>query len=314
MLKDQKILITGPAGQIAFPLAKALARDNEVWGIARFSKGGGREECEAAGIKTRMVDLAVADFSEIPDDFAYVLHLAAYIAPGEDYDGALRVNAEGTGLLLTHCRKAKAALVMTTTGVYRPNPDPWHPYLETDPLGDANVPSAPTYSVTKIAEEAVARLCARQLNLPVVITRMNAAYGPVGSANGSGGLPGYHCDAVLGDQTITFRSDPNPYSPIHERDIFNQVEALLNAAAAPATIVNWGGDQPVSAQQWCNYFAELNGTKAKLAVHQIPHTQSGVVNDNSKRLSITGPCQVDWRDGMKETFLARQKRFAAAAS
>ena len=36
MLSDEKILITGPAGQIAFPLAESLARDNEVWGIARF--------------------------------------------------------------------------------------------------------------------------------------------------------------------------------------------------------------------------------------------------------------------------------------
>ena len=36
MLSGEKILITGPAGQIAFPLAEHLAADNEVWGIARF--------------------------------------------------------------------------------------------------------------------------------------------------------------------------------------------------------------------------------------------------------------------------------------
>ena len=37
MLSGEKILITGPAGRIAFGLAKTLCRDNEVWGIARFS-------------------------------------------------------------------------------------------------------------------------------------------------------------------------------------------------------------------------------------------------------------------------------------
>jgi len=31
-----KILITGPAGQVAFPLARTLARTHEVWGLARF--------------------------------------------------------------------------------------------------------------------------------------------------------------------------------------------------------------------------------------------------------------------------------------
>ena len=36
-VKGAKILITGPAGQIAFPLAEYLAADNEVWGIARIS-------------------------------------------------------------------------------------------------------------------------------------------------------------------------------------------------------------------------------------------------------------------------------------
>ena len=36
MLSGEKILITGPAGQIAFPIAEFLAKENDVWGIARF--------------------------------------------------------------------------------------------------------------------------------------------------------------------------------------------------------------------------------------------------------------------------------------
>ena len=37
MLRGEKILITGPAGRIANGIAKTLAPNNEVWGIARFS-------------------------------------------------------------------------------------------------------------------------------------------------------------------------------------------------------------------------------------------------------------------------------------
>ena len=213
-----------------------LAPHNEVWGIARFSVPGSRDEVEAMGVTTRVVDLGDADFRDVPDDFTYVLHLAAAIGPSTDYDLSLRVNAEATGLLLNHCRKAKAALVMSTASVYKPHADPRHLYLETDALGEAVLPGVPTYSITKIAEEAVARYCARALELPVTIARMNTAY------SARGGLPAYHLDAIAAGKPVIVRNDPCPYSPIHQDDINEQVAALLDAATVPATIVNWGGD------------------------------------------------------------------------
>ena len=36
MLDSEKILITGATGKIAFPIARALAQRNEVWGAARL--------------------------------------------------------------------------------------------------------------------------------------------------------------------------------------------------------------------------------------------------------------------------------------
>jgi nucleoside-diphosphate-sugar epimerase len=38
VLRDEKILVTGAAGQVALPLVESLAGENEVWGVARFSK------------------------------------------------------------------------------------------------------------------------------------------------------------------------------------------------------------------------------------------------------------------------------------
>jgi len=292
-MREEKILVTGPAGQIAFPLCRYLAQDNEVWGIARFSEPGSRERVEAIGVTTRQVDLGAGDYGDLPDDFSYVLHLATFQGGGLDYDQAIRTNAEGTGLLLEHCRKAKAALVMSTTSVYDPDPDPRHAFVETSPLGDVHSPHAPTYSMSKIAEEAVARTCARLFDLPVVIARMNASYG------GNGGLPAYHLDWLVAGAPIVVRWDPCPYSPIHEDDINTQTEALLGAASVPATIVNWGGDEAVSPQEWCAYFGELTGLTPEVVVKEIPGTQRGAILDATKRMAITGPCRVSWRDGMK---------------
>jgi nucleoside-diphosphate-sugar epimerase len=126
MLEGKKILVTGPAGQIAFPLASTLARSNEVWGIARFTDPVSRERVESSGVKTHAGDLASGEFDGLPDDFDYVLHLATYRSGGLDYDQALRVNAEGTQLLLEHCRSSSAVLVMSTSEVYKPQADPHH--------------------------------------------------------------------------------------------------------------------------------------------------------------------------------------------
>jgi nucleoside-diphosphate-sugar epimerase len=292
MLRDEKILITGPAGRIAFGLARSLAAENDVWGIARFSTPGTREEVEALGVTTRVVELGADAFGDLPTDFTYVLHLAADFSD-DDYDRALRVNAEGTGFLLEHCRSAKAALVMSTLTVYRPNPDPWFAAREDDPLGDQKATHSAPYSVSKIAQEAVARFCARSLDMPTVITRMGSAYGD------RGGLPVMHLDAVANGEPVRVRHDPLPYSPIHDDDIAGQVEALLGAATVPATIVNWCGDDAVSAQAWCAYFGELLGVEPVVEVTPVPCASVGSVGDPTKRRSITGPCTVHWRDGFR---------------
>ena len=299
MLSDEKILITGPAGQIAEPLTRYLAEHNEVWGIARFGDADARARIEGYGVRTRSVDLAAGEFGDLPRDFTYVLHLAADQGMGLDYDHALRVNAEGTGLLLQHCAAARAALVMSTFSVYRPNPDPAHAYSEGDPLGDATPVHSPTYSISKIGQETVARYCARALGLPVTIARMNASYGD------NGGLPAIHLALPVADQPVVTRWDPCTYSPIHEDDICGQTEAMLAAASVPATIVNWAGDEPVSVQEWCAWFAELLGRPVRVEVRAVPGTQPSAISDNAKRLSLAGPCRVAWRDGMRRMVEAR---------
>ena len=299
MLTDEKVLITGPAGQIGYPLAQYLSSQNEVWGVARFSEPGSREKVEAHGITTRSLDLSVGNFTDIPDDFTYVIHLAAFKSSGHDYDQAISTNAEATGLLLQHCRKAKAALVMSTQSVYKPVDDPFYAFTETDPLGDVNYIMSPTYSVSKISQEAVARYCARALQLPVTIARMNASYGS------NGGLPAYHMDWIVAEQPVITRWDPCPYSIIHQDDINNQVEALLGAASVPATIVNWAGDEIVTVQQWCAWIGALSGFTPVVGVTAMPGTLRGSVSNVTKRLSITGPCSVSWKDGLQRTYEQR---------
>jgi nucleoside-diphosphate-sugar epimerase len=137
------------------------------------------------------------------------------------------------------------------------------------------------------------------LGLPVTIARMNASYGP------NGGLVAYHLDTVAAGQPVTTRWAPCRYSPIFQDDINAQAADLLAAAAVPATIVNWAGDDVVSVQDWCSYGASLLGLAASVEVAEVPGTLRGSAADVTRRAAITGPCRVGWQEGVRRTIAAR---------
>ena len=72
VLEGQKILVTGASGRVAFPIARALAQKNEVWGVARFTDPGSPSRLEAAGVRPVALDVSAAGFSTLPDDFHHV--------------------------------------------------------------------------------------------------------------------------------------------------------------------------------------------------------------------------------------------------
>ena len=57
MLENEKILITGVTGKIAFPIARALAPLNEVWGMARFTDTAGWDRVQSVGIRPIRLDI-----------------------------------------------------------------------------------------------------------------------------------------------------------------------------------------------------------------------------------------------------------------
>lgn len=288
MISDEKILITGVTGMVARPIALHLARDNEVWGLARFADPARRSDLEQAGIRTYAVDLAEEKLDGLPDDFTYVLHLAWARADLSQLEMSLRSNVEGAGLVLHHCRRAKAALVMSGMGVYSPSPDPWYAYREGDPVGRAATAYAPTSPASKLGLEAVARFCARAFDLPVTITRLNTWMGRPES------FPGMHISAVLEDRSMVAPFDPNPHNPIHTDDMLWQLEPLLEAASTRATITNWCGDDSTTAQEWMSLAGEWSGRGFRLEVREVPGSPAGTLADPERRRSLTGPCRTSF--------------------
>jgi nucleoside-diphosphate-sugar epimerase len=294
LLEGRKILITGPTGQVALPLARDLARKNEVHGIARFQRSGDRERMEAVGVHPLRVDLARDSLEDVPRDYDYVLNFAVVKSGDFDYD--LAANVEGVGRLMAHCRDARGFLHCSSGAVYQYAGH--QPLEESAPLGDNHRALFPTYSISKIAAEAVVRFAARQWELPTSIARMSVPYGE------SGGWPWFHLMMMKAEQPIAVHPEsPNLYNPIHEDDYIAQVPRLLEVADVPATTVNWGGSESVSIEQWCAYLGELTGLEARLQASES--ALGSLTMDLTRMHRLLGRTRVHWRDGIRRLVEAR---------
>jgi nucleoside-diphosphate-sugar epimerase len=290
-LENSKILVTGATGQLAYYIVSKLVQSNTVHTMARFGAPGSTEKLEAIGAICIKADYATDDLSHLDDDYDYALHFATYQVPGGvDFEEAIRVNAVGTGKLMSRFRHVKAFFFSSTCSVYQPQGA--HKLKETDPLGDSMRGHCPTYAFSKVAAEAVVKFAAEQFNIPTVIARMNVSYGQ------NGGLPVIHLDALRKGQPIYLYTDkPSYYNPIHEEDYYDKMQALLDHASVPPLVVNWCGSQTVSAEEWCEYMAELLGVVPKFVYSDqlIPGTPC----DTTRMHSLVGETRIDWRDGMR---------------
>jgi UDP-glucuronate 4-epimerase len=309
MIRDQKVLVVGCTGQVAAPLAKALASHNEVWGLARFRNQTVREELEATGVRCEVANLAEPDLSGLPEDFSYVLNFS--VARTGSWPRDLDVNAGSVGFVMEHCQKARGFLHCSTTGVYQPQAR--HVFTEDDPLGDNHRPWEPvlpflsTYSISKIASEAAARYGSRRWKLPTVIARLGVPYGD------NGGWPSLHLDMIAAGVPVAVHPDrPNRFNPIHEDDIAATLPAILDSAAVPPTVLNWAGS-PSSIEEWCAQLGELIGIEPQFA--ETTETIAGVPVDTTRLSRLVG--WHDWTgltDGLARMVAARRPELVRPAS
>jgi UDP-glucuronate 4-epimerase len=292
VLDGQKILITGATGKIAFPIARALAKRNEVWGAARFSSPAAKDKLAAAGIRALQLDMSTGDLSAVPDDFTYVFHAA--VDPGTgDWRACVRTNAHNSGKLLHHCRRASGFVYCSSGSIYG--------YQGRRPLTEADGPGVPlraNYSFSKIAGEAVCTWVAEQSGVPLTIIRICSTYGP------EGGAPADRLEMMLQGRPIRLHPDkPNNYNPIYEDDYVGLGIRALEVAAAPPVVVNWAGSETVSVEEYCAYMGELVGVQP--VFEYTPEAHTPLWPDVTYMHQVLGRTQVHWRDGFRRMIEAR---------
>jgi UDP-glucuronate 4-epimerase len=292
VLDGHKVLITGATGKIAFPIARALAERNEVWGAARLRRPEDRERLRAAGITTLALDLADPDFSTLPNDFDYVFHAAVDTGTG-DWTQCVRTNAHNSGTLLHHCRSAKGFVFCSTGSVY--GYQGRRPLRESDPPG---VPLRSNYSFSKVAAESVCTWVAERFGIPLTIIRICSTYGP------EGGAPADRLEAMLAGRPIRLHPDkPNNYNPIYEDDYVELGIRAMEVAATPAVVVNWAGSETVSVEDYCAFMGELVGVEP--VFDYTPDAHTPLWPDVTRMHEILGRTTIPWREGFRRMVAAR---------
>ena len=306
-IKGKKILVTGVTGWVAGPLATSLAaQGNTVYGAARFRDPAQREPWQAQGVQTVSIDLEKDRLDEVPSDLDIVLHFA--VAKSNNFEEAFASNAHGSANLMEKAasRSDKVSFFhCSSTAVYAPQDH--DPRRETDLLGDSHrpMPGMPTYSISKIAGEVLVQHTAKRLGVPTVIARLNVPYGD------QYGWMMFHLMMMERGIPVPVHVDqPTSYTPIHAEDIARSIPYLMSYASTPAEIVNWGGDQIVSIEDWCEEMSRLTGIEAKF--NPTTATIAAIIPDLAKLHDRGFHTTIDWRDGIRRQIAASRPELLKA--
>jgi len=282
-----RVLVTGATGRVGYPVARALAARHEVFGLARCRGAGDRERLTDAGIRPIVGDIATLDLEQLPEGITHVFHAAAHFGreSPSDWQQFFETNAQASGRLVA--ATPGAAFVYCSTGSA-------YAYQGRRPLAEDDPPGVHlgTYSLSKIAGEAVVRYAAGQCGTPLTIIRIFSTYGP------EGGAPVSRLRRILAGKDVVLHPDaPNNYNPIFEDDYVRLAIRALEVAAVDPVVVNYAGSETVSAEGYCAYLGELVGRPVR--IRYDADAPWPLWADVTRMHTILGRTEVPWREGMR---------------
>jgi UDP-glucuronate 4-epimerase len=280
----RRVLVTGASGLVALPVAIELAKNNEVYALARFSDPSQKRLVEEAGASAISFDLADPDLSPLPKSVDIVINYAVLpFTHKNHYD----VNAGATGRLARRYRDCQAFVQGSTGSLYEYQGE--RALREDDPYGLHS--SAENYAASKIAAEFLLKHLSEDYQMPTTIVRIFSFYGPRG-----GGVTQRIDQVARGEPVSVYPGVRNVHTPLYEDDYVEKTIAAAGIAKVGAEILNVGGTEAVTTQEYCEMAGEMLGKKP---VFVEKSTAWPIWADTTKMVKLLGPNKVSVREGVR---------------
>lgn len=297
-LFGKRVLVTGASGLVAFPVARELARDNEVFAVARWSDPEQRRALDEIGVKTVAFDMAEKDLSPLPKAVDVVINYGVLPQTHKDH---FEVNAGAAGRLARHYRDCEAFVHGSTGSLYHYQGE--RPLREDDAYGLHS--GYESYAASKIAAEFLLKQLSEDYGLPVTIVRIFSFYGP------RGGAVTQRIDQIArGLPVSVFPGVRNVFSPLYEDDYVEKTIGAATIAKVGAEIINIGGTEAVTTQEYCEMAGEILGKKPMFLENSPAWPIWG---DTTKMVELLGPNKVSMREGVRRIIEASHARLNVEA-
>jgi nucleoside-diphosphate-sugar epimerase len=293
-LSGKRILVTGASGLVALPVAVELAKDNEVFALARWSNPDQRKLVENAGAQAVSFDLANPDLSPLPKSIDVVINYA--VLPPNFGNMAYDVNTGATGRLARRYREAEAFVHGSTGSLYEYQGE--RPLREDDPYGLHS--SGENYAASKIGAEYMLKHLSEDYQLPVTMVRIFSFYGPRG-----GGLTQRVDQVARGEPVSVYPGVRNVHTPLYEDDYVEKTIAAAGIAKIGAEVINVGGSESCTTQEYCIMAGEMLGKEPIF----VENGRSWPIwADTTKMEKLLGPSKVSVREGVRRVLEASDQR------
>jgi nucleoside-diphosphate-sugar epimerase len=301
------VLVAGGAGFVGSHLCARLLKDgHQVLCVDNLVTGSKRN------IQSLLGDEKFAfQCQDITSRFAFkadvVFHLASPASPVGYWEHpfeTIRVNTEGTMLLLEACQRSNARFLMASTSEAYGNPLV-HPQTE-EYWGNVN-PTGPRscYDESKRLGETITAEFHRQYDLDTRIVRIFNTYGPNSQLNDGRMIPNFIMQA-LSDEPVTVHGDGQQTRSICYVD--DLVDGLVQAMFMPETkgeIFNLGNPEEHTVLDWAQMVIRLCRSQSSLLFEEkrVEDPERRRPNIDKARAVLHWEPAIDPEQGLARTIL-----------
>ena len=140
--------------------------------------------------------------------------------------------------------------------------------------------------------------------MPTTIVRIFSFYGPRG-----GGVTQRVDQVARGEPVSVYPGVRNVHTPLFEDDYVEKTIGAVGIAKSPAEIINIGGTEAVTTQEYCRIAGEFLGKEPIF----VENSRAWPIwADTTKMVQLLGPNKVSIREGIRRVVEAREQRLSTS--